>query len=98
MPEPRRRPFTLLDAAALVAAIAVALAWFRVVEWYVWIQWGGSRDMSRRDWVYWKEHIIGPAKMATPFVAVMAPTLLALRLRGPRPPPVASRTPTGGRR
>lgn len=85
MPETRRRPFTLLDAAALVAAIAVALAWFRLVGWHRWSQWGGARPESR-DWIYWKDLVLRAAHMATPFASVMAATLLALRLRSPRHP------------
>ena len=86
MSETRRRPFTLLDAAALIAAIAVALTWFRFVGWHNWVMWATVRDLSPDDWIYWKTHVLRAARMATPFAAVMAPTLLALRLRSPRPP------------
>lgn len=86
MPDRRRRPFTLLDAAALVAAVAFGLAWFRFVGWHRWTSWGGARGLtSPRDWVYWKDHALRAAQMATPFAAALAPTLLALSLRSPRP-------------
>jgi hypothetical protein len=81
MPRPRG-----VRTAALVAAVAVALTWFQFVGWDNWVQWGGSRDEPPGSWLDWKEQALKAAQMATPFAAVLASTLLALRLRSPRPP------------
>ncbi|MFO0957636.1 MAG: hypothetical protein U0800_09255 [Isosphaeraceae bacterium] len=85
MPETRRRPFTLLDAAAMIAALAIAMAWFRHVGWNRWSQWGGSKPETG-NWVDWKDHVLRAAMMVTPFASALAPTLLALQLRPPRLP------------
>lgn len=84
MPETRRRPFTLLDAIALVAAVAVALAWYRFIGLPHWVRRNSPFDP--RNWVDYKDLAIRGAFIANPLVATLTPMLLVLRLRPPRPP------------
>jgi hypothetical protein len=71
MPRPIPRRFTLLDAMALIVALAIGLALARA--WFVAIEGGVDEDEQIRP------------GLATFLLLPFAPTLVLLRLRRPRP-------------
>jgi hypothetical protein len=75
MRNPYCRPFLVLDGMILIAGLAVAMSVARA---------GGGPNVRRGDWsvARVRAFVQGPAAL---FAAAMAPSVIAVRLRGPRP-------------
>lgn len=73
------RKFTILDGMILVAAIACGFALWRAVQESL----GGLWVFMGESWL--RRNTRGLSWAATPFLMILAPAVLAMRLRRPRP-------------